>query len=86
MMSNYAPNETLQPTLGSVVVCIKPRLAFTEMQKYYKRCMVQSASTLVRDVRVEQFKTWGKPGIRAQLVNLKERKLEMDFRYGASPK
>jgi (S)-2-hydroxyglutarate dehydrogenase len=29
----------------------------------------------------EQFKTWGKPGIRAQLVNLKECKLEMDFSY-----
>ncbi|HLL45411.1 MAG TPA: hypothetical protein VK399_01835, partial [Longimicrobiaceae bacterium] len=24
---------------------------------------------------------WGKPGIRAQLVNVRERRLEMDFRY-----
>jgi hypothetical protein len=27
------------------------------------------------------FTKWGKPGIRAQLLDVKKRKLEMDFRY-----
>ena len=32
-----------------------------------------------RECRLRDFRHWGKPGIRAQLVDLRSRKLEMDF-------
>jgi hypothetical protein len=37
------------------------------------------ASTLVEGLRSESYRDWGKPGIRAQLLDIKKRKLEMDF-------
>ncbi len=57
------------------------RLAMLELQKYYKPRMVALAADLASGVNIDQYHHWGPPGIRAQLVNLKERKLEMDFRY-----
>ena len=35
----------------------------------------------VSAVRPEHFRHWGRPGIRTQLVDVRERRLEMDFRY-----
>lgn len=55
------------------------RLALHEMQKYYRPRMVKLASHLASGVYRNQYRQWAPPGIRAQLVNLKERKLEMDF-------
>lgn len=54
-------------------------LAFEELRKYSRARMVKLASALVRGVRSEHFRQWGKPGIRAQLLNIRSRKLEMDF-------
>ncbi len=56
-------------------------LALSELQKYSKSRMVAQASRLITDVTVKNYLKWGPPGIRAQLVNIRERKLEMDFRY-----
>ncbi len=55
------------------------KLAIEEIQKYSKLKMVQLAFMLASDVQEKHYKTWGRSGIRAQLVNLKEKKLEMDF-------
>ncbi|GKS58921.1 aminobutyraldehyde dehydrogenase [Nitrospira sp.] len=55
------------------------RLAFEEMTKYSKVRMVTLASQLAKGVRLDHFREWGKPGIRAQLVDIRKRKLEMDF-------
>jgi L-2-hydroxyglutarate oxidase LhgO len=55
------------------------RLAFEEIQKYSRSKLVSLASELVTGVRLENFQHWGRPGIRAQLMNIKTRKLEMDF-------
>lgn len=55
-------------------------LAVEEMRKQFRPHIVGLAGALASDVRVSDYKTWGKPGIRAQLVNAKTRKLEMDFR------
>ncbi|NGZ01514.1 MAG: L-2-hydroxyglutarate oxidase [Nitrospira sp. WS238] len=54
-------------------------LAIREMAKYSKSTMVSLASQLVEGVKVEHYQNWGKPGIRAQLVDIRKRKLEMDF-------
>ena len=54
-------------------------LAIREMAKYSKSTMISLASQLAEGVKSEHYQNWGKPGIRAQLVNIKKRKLEMDF-------
>jgi len=41
--------------------------------------MVSLASSLVKGVKTKHYKRWGVPGIRAQLVDIKAQKLEMDF-------
>lgn len=57
------------------------KLAFSEMQKYSKRKLVRLAGTLLRDINYKDFQQWGKPGIRAQLINKKTKQLEMDFKF-----
>ena len=41
--------------------------------------MVNLASHMIEDVRVSDYQRWAKPGIRAQLLNMRTQKLEMDF-------
>jgi L-2-hydroxyglutarate oxidase LhgO len=55
------------------------RLAFEEIKKYSRRRVVSLASQLVEGVRLENYSKWGKPGIRAQLLDIRKRRLEMDF-------
>lgn len=55
------------------------KLAIKEMGKYSRSKMVSLASELVEGVKLEHYQSWGTPGIRAQLVDIKKRKLEMDF-------
>ena len=55
------------------------RLAFEEVKKYSRRRMVRLAGELVEGVRLEQYSKWGQPGIRAQLLDVRKRRLEMDF-------
>ena len=51
----------------------------TEMPKYLQRHLVSKAKALVPSVDPKDFKERGKPGIRAQLLDIKNKKLEMDF-------
>ena len=55
------------------------RLALEEVKKYSRRRMVGLASELVEGVQLENYSQWGKPGIRAQLLDIRKRRLEMDF-------
>ena len=55
------------------------RLAFEEIQKYSRTHLVHLATTLMEGITPERYDAWGKPGIRAQLLDTKKRKLEMDF-------
>lgn len=55
------------------------RLAIEEIMKHSKRRMVQLASSLMEGITIDNYKQWGKPGIRAQLLDIKNGKLEMDF-------
>ena len=41
--------------------------------------MAQLASQLAEGVRPEHYRRWGKAGIRAQLLDIETRRLEMDF-------
>lgn len=55
------------------------RLAVEEFRKRSRLQMVRRASNLLEGVELSNYQKWGKPGIRAQLVDLRTRKLEMDF-------
>jgi len=55
------------------------RLAFEELCKYNRRHLVALAGRLATHVHSDDWKRWGKPGIRAQLLDLTTKKLEMDF-------
>jgi len=54
-------------------------LALHELNKYRKSVMVSLASRLLNGISLEKFKHWGKPGIRAQLVDIRSMKLVNDF-------
>lgn len=56
-------------------------LALEEIKKYSRKKMVELASHLLEGVKFDDYTTWGKPGIRAQLLDITKNKLEMDFRY-----
>jgi L-2-hydroxyglutarate oxidase LhgO len=55
------------------------RLAVEEVKKYSRRQMVRLASELVEGVKSERYLKWGSPGVRAQLLDVRKRRLEMDF-------
>lgn len=55
------------------------KLAFQELRKYSRGHLVTLASALLDGVQPEHYTSWGRPGIRAQLVNMKEKSLQMDF-------
>jgi len=61
-------------------------LAFKEIQKYSKKKLVQLAGTLLKRINQNDFKQWGQPGIRAQLINIKTKQLEMDFKFEGDDK
>lgn len=54
-------------------------LAFEEARKYYKPFMTKGASELVKGVTDASFGNYGRPGIRAQLLDKRTRTLVMDF-------
>jgi (S)-2-hydroxyglutarate dehydrogenase len=56
-------------------------LALDELRKYRRARLVALATELAEDVRAVHFRRWGLAGIRAQLVDIRERRLEMDFKY-----
>jgi L-2-hydroxyglutarate oxidase LhgO len=55
------------------------QLAVEELKKYSRPHLVKLASRLASGVEERHYKRWGRPGIRAQLLDIKSRKLEMDF-------
>ncbi len=57
------------------------KLAIREVKKYYKPYLVKEAAQMFSVTDKLKFSSWGKPGIRAQLYNIKDKKLEMDFKY-----
>lgn len=55
------------------------RLAAEELRKQSRAHLVALAAKICRGVRVEDYTKWGRPGIRAQLLDVEKKKLEMDF-------
>lgn len=55
------------------------RLAMEEIAKYSRSKMVELASVLAEGIQESNYQKWGRPGIRAQLLDITKKKLEMDF-------
>lgn len=55
------------------------KLAVEELKKHSRLRMVELAQSLARDVNPTHYRRWGKPGIRAQLLDIVNNRLEMDF-------
>ncbi|MBI3991933.1 MAG: L-2-hydroxyglutarate oxidase [Candidatus Lambdaproteobacteria bacterium] len=58
-----------------------PALALEELHKYSRRYLVSLAARMMTGVALHDYRRWGRPGIRAQLLDLRTRKLEMDFHF-----
>ena len=54
-------------------------MALSEIKKYSREYMANQARVLVKSLDISRFTRWGKPGIRAQLLNTQTRKLVSDF-------
>jgi len=54
-------------------------LAMEEVRKYSKKYFTGLATNMVTTIDDKLFTEWSKPGIRAQLLNKKSKKLVMDF-------
>jgi L-2-hydroxyglutarate oxidase LhgO len=87
---NYSKFGGIRPNELWAILTTLPQFLFSEhhdgfglirseLPKYLRRVIVRQAAELVPSVKSSQFITWGKSGIRAQLFNTEERKLEMDF-------
>lgn len=54
-------------------------LAVTEFKKSFRKNLVNLAADMVAGIDNESFDTWGRPGIRAQLLDTRDHSLVMDF-------
>ena len=83
-LSNFDPADcaaTLWRELGLLLFAgfDFKRFAVEELAKYNRRHLVSLAGHLAEGVRVENYRRWGRSGIRAQLLDTRTKKLEMDF-------
>ena len=62
------------------------RLALKEITKYSKKKLIKIAGSLLKNINLNNFTSWGNTGIRAQLINTKTKKLEMDFKFEGDKK
>lgn len=61
-------------------------LAFSDIPKYRRSVLVGMARRMIPDIDANIYRQWGRPGIRAQLLNTREGKLEMDFKVEGNEK
>ncbi|MHB8878396.1 MAG: L-2-hydroxyglutarate oxidase [Myxococcaceae bacterium] len=83
-LSGFRPGELLDIAARGAALFLGAgfdfrRLAFEELSKRSRGKLVRLAGELLEGVREEHYRTWGKPGIRAQLLDTRTRALEMDF-------
>lgn len=62
------------------------RLAATELRKYNRSHLVEMSQSLATGLELPTFTQWGPAGIRAQLLNLEHKSLEMDFVFEGDAK
>jgi len=83
-LKNFNAKELIEISLREAYMFVMnkngfPKLAFEEIRKQSKYFLINDASRLIANIESMKFDTWGKPGIRAQLVSKQTNELVMDF-------
>ncbi|WP_027881819.1 L-2-hydroxyglutarate oxidase [Meiothermus rufus] len=83
-LQGFNPTEALSILRDEAVLFLRNDfnfrgIALEELKKYAQPYLVAQAAALLEGVRRENYRTWGRPGIRAQLYDHQEKKLVMDF-------
>lgn len=84
-LRNFDPGETARILGRELLLFLRNDFGFrehalAELGKGRRREMARLAGRLAEGVRPEDYRTWGPPGVRAQLVDREARELVMDFR------
>ncbi len=85
-LQNFKFTELLEVSFLELTLLINNdmdfrKLAVQEIRKYAKSRMVKLGAELVNGINPSRYTRWGKPGIRAQLYDTENRRLEMDFKF-----
>lgn len=88
---NFQPLEFLQTMGMGAQLMLKAdfdfrRLAVEELRKYHRTHLVKLSQPLATGLALSTLTHWGPAGIRAQLLNLKRKSLEMDFVFEGNGK
>ena len=78
----YPVPDPRNPFLGvhlTVTVDGRAKIGPTAIPSLWRKHLVNQGRELVPSVRPADFTEKGRPGVRAQLLNVREGKLEMDF-------
>lgn len=62
------------------------RLAREELRKYHRAHLVKLSQVLATELELPTLKHWGPSGIRAQLLSLENKSLEIDFVFEGNKK
>jgi L-2-hydroxyglutarate oxidase LhgO len=84
MLNNFKVQELFQVATDLPKMAFSPHHDFgallkQELPKYSRSYLVKQASLLAEGINVSDFNVRGKSGIRAQLFDIEQNKLEMDF-------
>lgn len=85
-LKNFSFTEMLQIIKRESILFTKNKanfrkVALHELKKYRKSYLANQAAYMLDDFSPHQFKTWGKPGIRAQLIDKRDNTFITDFCY-----
>ena len=90
-LANFNAAELLS-ILGLYAKCLRSpdrrlytNLLFREMRKYLKSNLVGDVSAMLERVHVQDYQTWGNPGIFPQLVDCRTGLLKQDFIVETGP-
>ena len=84
LIKNFRIQELLQVATDLPKMALSPHHDFfellkQELPKYSRKYLINQASLLAEGINVDDFNVRGKAGIRAQLFDIEQNKLEMDF-------
>ena len=90
-MANFKFKEFVNIAIEGMGLMVKAdfdfrRLAYEEIRKYSRSQLVRLASSLAEGIDLSAYKSWGRPGIRAQLMDTRTNSLVMDFHHEGDSK
>lgn len=86
LLHRFSFSEALSILKREAILFLKNKFHFREvaiyeLKKYRKQFLAGQVSYMITNMCTSDYKTWGKPGIRAQLVDKRDNTLVSDFCY-----